>query len=201
MVIFLLGCSKANHETIAFVGDESGMKSCYQIYPRQYFPYNYVDPDTLFFPPDIVGEYEMNGEFVECTYEFYMGNSYKPITTMNAKTLYIIVKEQVNGMAKMRFATKKNGEYSNWHDVDAFIYGNVHDNNSKDFIICYEFTEYAGDFTYDRGNIIKGTIEENGIRNIHSWSIIKDRTPKEDKQMIFNYNGYEHYKADFAERK
>lgn len=200
-LLFLVGCKKSNNDTIAFVGDEKDMKSCFDIYPAQYFPYKTVDYDTLMFPPDVEGTYEMNGEFVECTYEFYNGVYYIPVPSMSPKTIKIIIEEQVNGMAKLKFATKRNGDYNNWHTVDAYIYGDVYaESGNRDFIICYEYMEHSGDFDYDRGNIIKGTISEAGINNIHVWSIIKDRDPKEDKPMIYNYYGYEHYKADIAER-
>ena len=121
---------------------------------------------------------------------------------MSPKSIKIIIEEQVNGMAILRFATKRNGEYKNWHTVDAYIYGDVHVKDiANDFIICYEYLENSGDFQYDRGNIIKGTISDEGINDINVWSIIKDRNPKEDKPMIYNYDGYEHYHANIAERQ
>lgn len=201
-LILLLGCSRSNHDSIAFVGDEIDMVSCYDLYPHDFFPYNTFDYDTLMFPPDVVGEFEMNGDFVECTYEFYNGSYYQPVGVMSPKTIKIIIEEQVNGMAILRFATKRNGEYKNWHTVDAYIYGDVYAQSGKnDFIVCYEYWNNSGDYKYKMGNIIKGTISNEGINDINVWSIIKDRDPKEDKRMIYNYNGYEHYKADFAERK
>ena len=201
-MLFLVGCKKSSCDTIAFVGDESEMMSCYDIYPQQYFPYHDQKYDSLVFPPDITGEYEMNSVFVECTYEFYNGSYYFPITVMNPKTVYIIIEEQVNAMAKIKFATKKNGKYSNWHEADAYLYGDVFDESiGNDFLICYEYTENAGDFKYIRGEMIKGTIGQDGMSNIHRWSIIKNRSPKENKPMIYNYFGYEHYRADVAPRQ
>ncbi len=202
-LLFLLGCSKSNSDTIAFVGNESEMVTCYDIYPQQFFPTGMSQNiKEGRFPPDVVGEFEMNGEFVECTYEFYNGNYYMPVPVMSPKTIKIIIEEQVNGLAKLRFATKRNGEYKNWHTVDAYIYGDVYAQSGKnDFIICYEYLENSGDFKYERGNIIKGTISDEGINDIQVWSIIKDRDPKEDKPMIYNYNGYEHYHANIAERQ
>lgn len=207
MIVFLLGCSKTNHETLAFVGTESDMKTCYQIYPEDHFP-SQISQELMEgrFPPDIVGSYEMPGTLADAYYEYYNPASHQYIPypeqmyqQMMHKSMYIIIEEQVNGMAKLSFSTKKSGDYKNWHSVDTYIYGDSHNNN--DFVVCYEFTEEAGDFTYIRGNIIKGTITPEGIKNIHVWSIIKDRTPKEDKPMIYNYYGYEHYSAEIAERK
>ncbi len=210
MFLLLWGCSKSNHDTLAFVGDESDMKTCYEIYPEQYFPDPAAIPQKLKegrFPPDIVGNYEMPGTLADAYYEYYNPASHQYIPypqqiyqQMLNKSMYIIIEEQVNGMMKLSFSTKKSGDYKNWYSVDAYVYGDWH-GNGNDFVACYEFTEEAGDFTYIRGNIIKGTITPEGIKNIDVWSIIKDRTPEEDKPMIINYYGYEHYSAEIAERK
>lgn len=206
MMIFLLGCSKANHETVAFVGTESDMKTCYQIYPEQYFP-SEINRELAEgrFPPDLVGEYEMNGTCVDGTYEYYnqMTHQYValPSTAYTPKSMYIIIEEQVNGMARIRFAFKKNNNYKDWYVADAYIYGDVFSDNPNSFMICYENTQGTETVKYHRGNIITGTVGQDGITNINTWSIIKDRDCPSLIHGIYNIGGYEHYRADFAERK
>lgn len=207
VVIFLMGCSKGNHETLAFVGDESDMMNCYQIYPEQYFPgsLSNIIKDGKF-PPDLVGEYEMNASFGDGTYEYYnqQTDQYVPLPqgAYTPKSMYIIIEDQVNGMAKIKFSFKRNNVYKDWYEANAYIYGDVFsENNKRDFIICYENTQGTETCMYFRGNIISGTIGEDGISNIHTWSIIKDREYSALIRGIYNVGGYEHYHADFAERK
>lgn len=207
VVAFLVGCSKDNHETLAFVGDESEMLTCYQIYPEQYFP-NGIS-ETIRdgkFPPDLVGQYEMVASFGDGTYEYYNQQSHQyvqlPQGAYTPKSMYIIIEEQVNGMAKIKFAFKRNNDYKDWYEADAYIYGDVFsETNSNDFIICYENSQGTETCRYFRGNIIKGTIGEDGISNIHTWSIIKDREFASLIHGIYNVGGYEHYHADLAVRK
>lgn len=210
MFLFLLGCTKDGQDTLAFIGDEKDMKTCYEIYPEEYFP-TVIDNQLCEgrFPPDIVGEYEMNGSFVEGHYEYYdqTSHQYKPYPTgayPALKSMYIIIEEQVNGMARIRFAFKRSNQsdYNDWYDTDAYIYGDVYSENSKDFLICFENIEGSGVCKYIRGNIIKGTIDESGILNIDTWSVIKDRdfTPP-PVHGINDEGGYEHYHADFAARQ
>lgn len=206
MVIFLLGCSKANHETLAFIGDESNMKSCYEIYPENYFP-NGISQELMEgrFPPDIVGEYEMNGDFVDGYYEYYNQFTHQyvklPDAAFNPKTMCIIIEDQVNGMAKIRFSFKKNNDYKVWYETNAYIYGNVFSENSNDFMICFENTEGSGICEYYRGNIVKGRKDETGIVNIDTWSVIKDRNFSALVYGIYNVGGYEHYHANVANKK
>ena len=182
------------------------MKSCYEIYPEEYFPQSIsLKVCDGRFPPDIEGEYEMVSPPGDGTYEFYMAAAgvYKPLTTYPAKSMYIIIEGQVNGRAKVRYSNKiNNPDYKEWTEVDAYIYGDVNSNNSdKDFIICYDNIVDAGDYEYYMGNIIKGTIDISGIYNIETWSVIKDRNPDADLPGIYKVGGYKHYSAGFAERK
>lgn len=215
MMTFLLGCSKANHETIAFVGDESGMKTCYEIYPEQYFPGPAAIPQELKegrFPPDLVGEYEMIHPTYSGTYEYYeqASHQYKPYpsqtyATLSRRSMYIIIEEQVNGMAKIKFSFKKNDgfDYKDWYEQNAYIYGNVYSENESDFILCYENTEYAGsNANYFRGNIIKGVVDSDGIHDIQVWSIIKDRKYSGGEyQGLLQLYGYEHAVHNLAVRR
>lgn len=206
MFLFLLGCSKGSQETLAFIGDESDMKSCYEIYPEDYFPAS-ISPKLREgrFPPDIEGEYEMNGTFVAGTYEYYNQQTHQyvplPSHAYTPKSMYIIIEEQVNGMAKISFSFKRNNDYKEWYSSQAYIYGDVYSDNPNDFIICYENTQGTETCRYFRGNIISGTIGENGISNINTWSIIKDRDYAALVHGIYNVGGYEQYYANLAERK
>lgn len=208
MVLFLLGCSKGSQDTLAFVGDESDMKSCYDIYPEEYFPQSISQTirDGRF-PPDIVGEYEMNGSFADGYYEYYdqYTHQYKPYPAGSypaSKSMYIIIEEQVNGMAKIKFAYKKNNTYTKWYEAEAYIFGDVYsENNKNDFIICCDNVEAGGETNYYRGNIIKGTISDSGILNIDTWSVIKDKDPLTPVPRSLNIGGYEHFHADLAVRK
>ncbi len=206
-IMFLSGCSKDNHNTLAFIGDESNVKHYYQVYPENYFP-NGISPKVKDgrFPPDLIGEYEMNASNGDGTYEYYNMQTQQyvqlPQMAYSPKSMYIIIEDQVNGMAKIRFSFKRNNDYKEWYEAEAYIYGDVYsENNSKDFMICYENIQGTDACRYFRGNIITGTIGENGISNIHTWSIIKEREFASLIHGIYNVNGYEHYHADFAERK
>lgn len=206
-ILFLLGCSKSNHETLAFVGDESDMKTCYEIYPEDYFPNASISEEIRDgrFPPDIVGEYEINVEFVEGHYSWYKPSSqnyedYPNSAYSKNKSVYIIIEEQVNGKAKIKFSTKKSGDYKKWNEVDAYIYGDVY-SNKKDFVIYYEYTESAGEFSYIRGCMIKGAVENTGMSNIDMWSIIKGRAPDGDYPQIYSLYSRDQYHADFADKK
>lgn len=205
-LLFMAGCSKGNHDSLAFVGDESDMRSCYDIYPQQYFPQGISQ--TLCegrFPPDIEGEYEMNGTCVIGTYEYYNQVTQQyvqlPQQAYTPKSMYIIIEGQVNGMANIRFSFKRNNDYKDWYTAQAYIYGDVFSDHPNDFIICYENTQGTETCSYFRGNIITGTIGENGIANINTWSIIKDREFASLIQGIYNVYGYEQYHANLAERK
>lgn len=211
MIMFLLGCSKSNHDTIAFVGDESDMRAYYDIYPELYFP-DVISQDLIEgrFPPDVVGEYEMNGTFVDGHYGQYNSTThqYIPLPSYYCpqyKGTYIIITNQINGIAKIKYASRNHdySEYKDWQETQAYIYGNVYsEENSNDFILCYESTEQNGDVCeYIRGNIIKGTIDASGIINIETWSVIKGKNPDIDVAGIFGIGGFLHYHADVAERK
>lgn len=206
-LLFLAGCSKENHDSLAFVGDESDMKSCYDIYPEECFPSDVAIPIALRdgrFPPDIEGEYEMHGTFADGYYEYWdvSKNKYVPYPAGSYplnKSMYIIIEGQVNGMAKIRFAFKKQNDYKVWYETEAYVYGNVYSEDYKnDFIICFENVEAAGNTDYYRGNILKGTISDSGILNIETWSVIKDKKPFAPVPRSLNVGGYEHYKADIA---
>ncbi len=211
IILFLLGCKKGSNDTIAFVGTESGMVSCYDIYPQQYFPYAGCDYDTLLFPPDVVGEYEMIHPTYSGTYEYYeqVSHQYKPYpsqtyATLSRRSMYIIIEDQVNGMAKIRFSFKKNDEsnYKDWYEQDAYIYGNVYSDDKSNFILCYDNTEYAGNANYYRGNIIKGVVDTDGIHDIEVWSIIKERKFGGDEyQGLLQLYGYEHAVHNLAVRR
>lgn len=210
MVLFLAGCSKSNHDTLALVGDESDMMSCYEIYPEEYFPKEDINDTVKFgrFPPDIVGEYEMNGTFVDGHYEQYNAKTHQydilPYYYFpQYKGMYIIITDQINGIANIKCAFRNHSysEYQNWYETKAYIYGNVYE-NSNDFIICFESTEKPGDaYEYIRGNIIKGTIDASGIINIETWSVIKSRNPDSDVAGIFKVGSWYRHHADLAERK
>ena len=211
MLLFLIGCKKNSNDTIAFVGDESEMKSWRDIYPEQYFPIHDVDYDTLVFPPDLVGEYEMIHPTYNGTYMYYeqVSHQYKPYPSqtyaaLSRRSMYIIIEEQVNGMAKIKISFKKNDEsnYKDWYEQDAYIYGNVYSDNESDFILCYENTEFAGNANYYRGNIIKGVVSSDGIYDIQIWSIIKGRKFGGDEyQGLLQINGYEHAVHNLAVRR
>ena len=205
MILFLLGCSKSNNDTLAFVGDESDMKDCYELYPANYFPS--AIPDSLrigMFPPDIVGEYEIHGVLQDGTYASYNQSQqqYVPVQPIayRDKYMYFIIENQVNGMARIKFAIKNNysSNYNKWFDVDAYIYGNVFSNNYKDvFMICYENVENSGDVwkSYN-GNIITGKINSNGLFDIDYWTIYKDVQYSTLLTGVPQEGGYAHYHTD-----
>ncbi len=204
-MLFISGCKKDNNQSLPFVGDESDMLSYYDIYPEEYFPSDLGISDDVMngrFPPDIVGEYEMYLTTINNTYKYYniYTHDYQPLPSeINLdKYMYIIIEDQVNARAKIRFAFKTNNEYNDWYESDAYIYGNVYDGYS--FMLCYENTENAGICKYFRGNIITGTIGEDGISNVRYWSVIKDREFSALTHGIFDVGGYEYKKSDFAER-
>lgn len=208
IVMFLLACSKSSHDTLAFVGDESDMKSSYDIYPKEYFPYTDIFYDTLMFPPDITGEYEMTGTFVNGYYEYYNANTHQYVPYPSgaypvSKAMNFIIEDQVNGMAIIKFRLKNNdGNYQPWQESEAYIFGNVFaKNNNRDFLICFDSTEDPKNgVVYYRGNILKGTITDTGIQNLERWSVIKDRNYSTLLPYTLNVGGYEHYHADLVPR-
>ena len=216
--MLLLGCSKSGHNTIAFVGDESDVKHYYQVYPELYFPPSISQnlKDGLF-PPDLTGEYEMIHATYDGTYAQYnqQTHQYEPSPQQlydnmsRMKSMYIIIENQVNGMAKIRFSFKNsdNSDYVDWFEEYAYIYGNIYSDNNKEFMLCYENAEYAGDndegeeIIYYRGNIIKGTVDSQGIHDINYWSIIKDRSFEIPFQFALDLYGYLHAHHNLAIRK
>lgn len=208
----LWSCSKNNHDTIAFVGDESDMKEYYDIYPQQYFPESEINQELKdgLFPPDMVGEYEVIHPEYSGTYKYYdqYSQEYVPYpqqayTNLSRRSMYIKVEDQVNGMAKIKFSFKNNDDldYKDWYEEDAYVYGNVYSENNNEFMLCYENTEYAGDAIYYRGNIIKGTVDSIGIHDIRIWSIIKKRSFKTEFHGIMQVYGYEKAVKDLAIRR
>ena len=173
------------------------------IYPQQYFPTSEINQEVLNgrFPPDITGEYEMIGDFVDGYYEYYnqQTHQYQVLPSQAypvSKTMYIIIENQVNGMAKIRFSL--NGE---WFDSNAYIFGDVYSYNNTDFVVLFENTQGTDAVKYFRGNILKGKISAEGIQNITTWSVIKDRQFSSLVYGIYNLGGHEQYHADFAGRK
>lgn len=211
-LILLLGCSRSNHDSIAFVGDEIDMKEYYSIYPQQYFPEGAISQDLKdgLFPPDVTGIYEAIHPTYTGTYEYYdqYAHQYKPYpeqtyVNLSNRSMKIIIEDQVNGMAKIKFSFKKNDnyDYKDWYEEDAYIYGNVYSDNNADFMLCYENTEDAGSAQYSRGNIIKGTVDSLGIHNMQIWSIIKGRDFKTEFYGLMQIYGYENAALDLAVRR
>ena len=210
--LLLWGCSKSSHDTLAFVGDESDMKTCYQIYPEDYFPTT-ISQDVRdgLFPPDLTGEYEMIHATYEGTYAMYnqQSHQYEPYpqavydNLSRVRSMYIVVEDQINGMAKIRFSLKMNDNfgYVDWYEADAYIYGNVYSDKKNDFVLFYENTENAGSAIYYRGNIIKGIVDSLGIHNINYWSIIKDRSFESEFPGLQMQYGFEHAHHNLAIRK
>ena len=211
LVLCLVGCSKDNHDTLAFVGDELDMKTCYQIYPEQYFPTDDINPDLMDgrFPPDVTGEYEIHGILQDGSYATYSQSQHQYVTVqLNAyreKYLYIIIEDQVNGMANMRFAIKTSigSNYNKWYEVQAYIYGNVYSENPGEFMICFENKEAptGGMFRSHIGSIIKGKIESQGvIGDIDYWTIYKKVEYTTLTQGIPKEGGHAHYQAEMVQR-
>ncbi len=212
MLLLLWSCSKDNHDTIAFVGDESDMKQYYDIYPQSYFPESEISQELKdgLFPPDLTGEYELIHPTYSGTYEYfdqytqqYVPYPQQAYTNLSKRSMYIIVEDQVNGMAKIKFSFKNNDdlEYKDWYDENAYLYGNVYSENDNEFMLCYENTENAGNAEYYRGNIIKGTVDSIGIHDIRIWSIIKKRSFKTEYQGLMKNYGYENAVNDLAIRR
>lgn len=206
MLLFLLGCSKSNHDTIAFVGDENEMKTCYELYPEQYFPSGISQElKDGKFPPDLVGEYEMHGSLIDDAGSYY--NPLNPQLPMPLyhepeKSLCFIVEDQINGMAKITVGVKHNGTDYQWNDAtDAYIYGNVYDEgNSKKFMLCYQ--NIVGDdntpYKNYNGNIITGTLDKDGIKNVDYWYVVKQVTLSSPNTIYPIEGSYAHYHADIA---
>lgn len=211
MILFLMGCSKSSHDTLAFIGTESDMKTCYEIYPEQYFPSEISDAlREGRFPPDIVGEYEMDGTLVcDSYYEWYVPTTHQYSEIPNYpdyKGMYIIVKDQINGMATIKYSHKNQpwNDFEEWKETQAYVYGNVYSENKNDFVLCFELIEdNNGVCSYHRGIMIKGKIDETGIKNIHRWSVVKDVTinTTTTPPYTLKVGGHEHFYANIAERQ
>lgn len=200
MMIFLLGCSKANHDTLAFVGDESDMKTCYQIYPEQYFP-NEISQELRegHFPPDLVGEYEIKAHLVDASVNAYypLNHMTVPIPQVDETSLYLTVTDQVNGMAKIAIDIT-NITSTERYEADAYIYGDVYSDNGQKFMLCYETAEDKENTPYKIyiGNIITGTLDQGGIKDVDYWYVFKKVTVSSEYTPYPLEGSYVHYHAD-----
>lgn len=220
--ISFLGCKKSNHDTIVPLGNESYMKSIDRIYPKKYrdlWPQIAPGHETPVYdgilPPDITGEYLINGRFGGGNEWIYAGGDEKPYPydddyTVQNKYIYINIKDQKNGIARVLYSIYNNpdGVKPRYVTDTAYIFG---DGNTGDFTLCFNVVEVPGDtgVEYYYGDFITGTLRqpdgnhpEGGIADIKRWSVIKGRKDVEGVDYYWLVDGQRfYYDADgFAER-
>lgn len=215
VALLLTGCSKDNHDTIIHLGDESFKSPLDSIYPKQYRDlWKTVAPscsDKVYegiFPPDITGLYEMEGQYYGSDEQIYQDGTYEPLVTptymvhYGKQYLYLLIEEQVNGIAKLKF--KKNYRtplnppynYDEWYEIDtAYVWGN---GATGDFTLCFDCWITQLNKNYKNGFLINGKkkIQDDGtevIANMEFWTVIKKRNPDEDQPGIMKVGGQNMY--------
>lgn len=224
MLLVLFGCSKSSHDTIIHLGDEHYKSPVDDIYPKNYRDlWKTLAPscdNTVYdgiFPPDITGLYEMEGTYRGGNEEIYQGGEYVSLVTSGTmsyygtKYLYLLVEEQVNGVAKLRFKTRYKTplnppyNYDDWNEIDSvYIWG---DGENGCFTMCFECGIKMGSKYYTNGFIINGKkmirdgVDTDTISNIEFWSVIKGRDPDSDQEGIMKVGGQCLYSSDLVVKK
>jgi len=226
LAIFLSGCSKNNHDTIVHFGDESYKSPVDAIYPKNYRDlWRALVPscsDTVYdgiFPPNLMGLYEMEGIYKGGNEEIYQSDGYVYIKDLpnfpvyyGKKYLYLLIEEQQNGIAKLRFKTNYRTpinppyNFDDWNEVDtAYIWG---DGSNGSFTLCFDFLiEQAGGKSYQNGFIINGKqkirndVATDTINNMEFWSVIKSRKPDSDQPGIMKVGGQTMYFSNLVVKK
>lgn len=224
IMLLLFGCKKNSHDTIVHLGEESYKTPVDAIYPK-----NYRDlwrslaqscSDTIYngiFPPDLYGLYEMEGTYSGGNEEIYQGNEYVSLVTSESmayygkKYLYLLVEEQVNGVAKLKFKTKYKTplnppyNYDDWNEVDSvYIWG---DGDNGCFTMCFECGIKSGSKYYTNGFIVNGKkkirdgVDTDTIYNMEFWSVIKERDPDSDQPGIMKVGGQCYYFSPMVVKK
>lgn len=220
----IVGCKKSNHDTIIHLGDESYKSPVETIYPKSYRDL-WKDlasscSDTVYegiFPPDLTGLYEMEGSYRGGNEEIYQGTGYVNLVTTETmsyygkKYLYLLIEEQNNGIAKLKFKTKFKTpinppyNYDDWNEIDTvYIWGNGVDGC---FTMCFDCVIKQGTKYYNNGFVINGkkTIRDNiatdTLTNVEFWTVIKDRNPDSDQPGIMKVGGQSMYFSDLVVKK
>lgn len=215
VTLSFFGCKKVNHDTIVALGSESYMKTIDRIYPKHYRDlwsqlapsYDFPVHDGLF-PPDITGEYLINGKFGGgnewiSVYGVDKPYPYDDDNTVQNKFIYISIKDQKNGIARVLYSMFNDiasNSYKPRYVADtAYIYG---DGATGEFTLCFDIREPSGDsgVEYYYGNFITGTLcqpdenhPEGGIANIRRWSLIKGRKDVEGIDYYLLVDGQRFY--------
>lgn len=223
VVLFLVGCSKDNHDTIIHVGDESIKSPLDTIYPKNYRDlWRYVAPtcsNTVYeglFPPDITGLYEMAGDYRGSDEKIFLTDGYIDFITPDnliyygRKYLYLLIEEQVNGIAKLKFKTNYRNpinppyNYDTWNEIDtAYVWGN---GATGDFTLCFDCWIAQGNKNYKNGFIVNGKkrVAQDGsesIANMEFWTVIKKRSPNNDQPGIMKLGGQNMYFSSLVLKK
>ena len=222
--MFLVGCKKNNHDTIIHIGNESYKQPIEAIYPENYRSlWRTVAPTCSnkvyegIFPPDLSGVFEMRCDYRGSNEMINQGGVYIDFITpanlayYGIRYLYLLIEEQQNGIAKLRFKTQYRNalpqpyNYDTWNSVDtAYIWGSGEDGN---FTLCFESWLHMGSKNYKNGFIVNGkmNIPEDGspcfISDAEFWSVIKQRDPDYDQPGIMKLDGQSMYFCRRAEKK
>lgn len=189
------GCSKSNHDTIVPLGEENYVLPVDNIYPKMYrnqWPVLAPGYEGLYngeFPPDINGEFLINGKMgggneMIHQYDEDVPYPYGSDPLILNKFIYIRIKDQKNGIAKLFMSMYNNPDgYKSEFMVDtAYVYGN---GATNEFTLCFNVDEEPGNtgVKYFYGIVITGKIHypddndsRDGIFDIKRWSVIKNRT-------------------------
>lgn len=211
VALFFAGCKKNNHDTLVALGDEHYMKTIDSVYPKKYRdvwhtikPTASVNDPTYdkvyegIFPPDITGEYLMQGIFVngnDSTIENsgihkpVPYNQYPPQQTVQLKVL-----SQKNGIAKLKYIEQYPGMIiPSEYDVDtAYVFG-YKDGTDDYFTLVFDLHDESYGQDNHLGILISGKHTEDGIYGINKWKLFKSGSS--------NYveGGQHYYYDDFAE--
>lgn len=126
------------------------------------------------------------------------------------KYLYLLIEEQVNGIAKLKFKTNYRNpinppyNYDTWNEIDtAYVWGN---GATGDFTLCFDCWIAQGNKNYKNGFIINGKkrVAQDGsesIANMEFWTVIKKRSPNNDQPGIMKLGGQNMYFSSLVLKK
>lgn len=186
--LFLLSCSKSNHDTLVTIGEENYIKPIDSIYPAKYrndwrdlAPISINDPnyDTIYngvFPPDLNGKYRIEAKFGNGNDSIInsSGQAVPYTHYKQAQTITVDIFNQRNGLASINY--KESYSDPNIPDFECtvdsvYIYGNGADGS---FTICFDIVEsYYGDENYLYGVLITGKKDATALSDINKWKLFK----------------------------
>ena len=213
-ILFLLGCSKNNHDVLAVLGDESYLKSLDDIYPGKYrkeWPviapsyYHFEDgfvspqPDEGPFPPDMNGEYKVNFKYINGTFAVVFNGSFINIPGSDC-VMSIKISNQKNSIADFDFKLNEKS----YPVENVYIYGKTDEDDATKgiFTLCFEYSEKYGNIGGESmknfyGCVVTGTISDGKVSDANCWVVIRRRQPAAEMNYSYILGGQQFFKSVF----